>query len=95
MAFIGIIASTVTRKRVSADAITIFLLGFFYIIGLIARIYEKYAYLKNLTPFGVFDPADIIKTESFNNLALILVFILYIAGILFSVVYYERKDIYA
>ncbi|WP_448384952.1 ABC transporter permease subunit [Fervidobacterium sp.] len=95
MALIGITSSTVVRKRATADTITLFFLGFFYILSLIARVYENYAYLKKLTPFGVFDPADIIKTNSFNYKAFVFVILLYLAGAIFSVLYYEKKDIYA
>jgi ABC-2 type transport system permease protein len=95
MALIGIITSTIFRKRNTADTVTLFLLGFFYILGLIARVYEKYSYIKKLTPFGIFDPADIIKTNSFNYKAFVLIILLYLAGTIFSVLYYERKDIYA
>ncbi|MFN3327524.1 MAG: hypothetical protein ACK40U_01490, partial [Fervidobacterium pennivorans] len=69
--------------------------GFFYILGLIARVYEKYSYIKKLTPFGIFDPADIIKTNSFNYKAFVFIILLYLACTIFSVLYYERKDIYA
>jgi len=95
MALIGIISSTVVRKRATADTITLFFLGFFYILGLIARVDENYAYLKHLTPFGIFDPTDIIKTNSFNYKAFVFIILLYLAGTIFSVLYYERKDIYA
>ncbi|WP_372589452.1 ABC transporter permease subunit [Fervidobacterium pennivorans subsp. shakshaketiis] len=94
MALIGIISSTVVRKRATADTITVFFLGFFYILSLIGRVYENYAYLKKLTPFGIFDPADIIKSNSFNYKAFVFVILLYLAGAIFSVLYYEKKDIY-
>ncbi|WP_448377083.1 ABC transporter permease subunit [Fervidobacterium sp.] len=95
IALIGIISSTVVRKRAMADTTTLFFLGFFYILSLIARVYEKYSYLKKLTPFGIFDPADIIKTNSFNYKAFVFVILLYVAGAIFSIIYYERKDIHA
>jgi len=95
MALIGIITSTIFRKRNTADTVTLFLLGFFYILGLIARVYEKYSYLKKLTPFGIFDPADIIKTSTFNYTAFTCVIVLYFTGIIFSIFYYDLKDLYA
>ncbi len=95
MALIGIITSTIFRKRNTADAVTLFLLGFFYILGLIARVYEKYSYLKKVTPFGIFDPANIIKTSAFNYTAFTWVIILYFTGIIFSIFYYDLKDLHA
>ncbi|MEJ5258221.1 MAG: ABC transporter permease subunit [Fervidobacterium sp.] len=95
MALIGNVLSTIFRKRTLADAGTIFALGFFYILGLIARVYEEYSYVKKFTPFGIFDPADIIKTGEFHWLAFSIVVLMYFVGFAFCIVYYNRKDIYA
>lgn len=94
MTAVGIIFSVVSRKRTTADTGTIFVLGFFYVLSLIARVYEKYNYLQKLTPFGIFDPADLIKGKSFNTVAFFLIILIYLGTLVFSIFYYENKDIY-
>ncbi|ODN29800.1 ABC transporter permease subunit [Fervidobacterium thailandense] len=94
MSAVGIIFSVVARKRSTADTGTFFALGFFYAISLIARVYEKYRYLQVLTPFGVFDPAELIKGADFNTGGFLIVVLIYALSLGFSIVYYTKKDVY-
>ncbi|MGC8955195.1 MAG: hypothetical protein ACP5JS_03750 [Fervidobacterium sp.] len=83
-----------SRKRSTSDTATFFALGFFYVLSLIGRVYEKYGYLKKFTPFGVCDPSDLLKHNEFNSTAFLFIIILYFATSVFSIYYYDRKDIY-
>lgn len=94
MAAVGVIFSVIARKRTTADTGTFFVLGFLYVLSLIARVYENYKHIKNFTPFGVFDPADLLQNGSFNASAFLLVLLIYVGSLLFSLYYYQHKDIY-
>ncbi|MFN3691509.1 MAG: ABC transporter permease subunit [Fervidobacterium sp.] len=97
MSTVGIVFSVVSRKRTVADTGTFFVLGFSYVLALIARVYEKYNYLKNFTPFGIFDPTDLIKGSSANTFyisAFFVVLSIYLGSLIFSLYYYRMKDIY-
>ncbi|MEN3043343.1 MAG: ABC transporter permease subunit [Fervidobacterium sp.] len=94
MTAVSIIFSVISRRKTTADTSTFFALGFFYVLSLIARVYEKYKYLRNITPFGIFDPAELIKDATFNKVAFLLVALIYLGTLFFSIFYYERKDIY-
>lgn len=95
MTAVGVVFSLITRKRNIADTGSLFVLGFFYVLSLISRVYEKYEYIKNFTPFGIFDPAMLIKGKNFNVTAFVVIILIYITTLFFGVYYYERKDIYS
>ncbi len=44
MTTVGTVFSIVTRRRNIADTGSLFILGFFYVLSLISRVYEKYGY---------------------------------------------------
>ncbi len=92
---VGFIISVVNRKRTLADTQIMFFIFGFYILNLVGRITESFKFLNNFTPFGLFDPAEIVKTGKFNTLAFILTITLFFGSLFFGLIYYEKKDIYA
>ncbi|AEH51802.1 ABC transporter permease subunit [Pseudothermotoga thermarum] len=94
VAAVGFLISVVSRKRTSADSQILFFIFGFYFLSVIPRITEKFKILANFTPFGFFDPAEIVKTRQFNITALILTIVFFLSSALISILYYERKDIY-
>ncbi len=95
MAGVGFIISIFTRKRTNADNQILFLTFGFYFLSVIPRITEKFRILSKFTPFGLFDPAEIIKLRQFNVIALILAILFFFGSAIFGLIYYERKDIFA
>ncbi len=94
IAAVGFLISIVNRKRTNADSqISFFIFGF-YFLSVIPRITEKYKVFANFTPFGFFDPSEIVKNKQFNVTALVLTIVFFLSSALIGMFYYGRKDIY-
>lgn len=65
----------------------------FYVMNLLANIAEKAAFLKELTPFGFCDGAQIVSDGCLDGGRIVIGLALFALGIWAAFLYYPRKDI--
>lgn len=94
MGAVGLLASIVSRKRTTADGVSLLIMGCFYALALVGRVFERYKLLTKFTPFGVFDPTALLKGASFDTRAFALTVVAYVLVGLVGARYYEGKDIH-
>lgn len=80
------------HKRAAAVAVSVLLLTYFF--SIISGLNENLEFLKYLSPFNYFDPAELLHDASFDTTFLVLSAGIIIASLIGAYVTYSKRDLY-
>jgi ABC-2 type transport system permease protein len=79
-------------KRAAAVAVSILLVTYF--LSIISGLHENLDFLKYLSPFRYFSPAELLSSSSFDGVFLVLSAGIIIAALIGAYLTYSRRDLY-